>query len=84
MWMPLKGSGRRLSPVSRRKEGDSDRPSDVSIGVAAASETVRADVDCALPERQRWRESGFGPKDIMSCPDGVELGGARAGSTALG
>ena len=42
MWMPPKEPGGRLSPVSRRKERDSDRSSDVAIGVAAASDRVRA------------------------------------------
>ena len=63
MWMPPKEPGGRLSPVSRRKERDSDRSSDVAIGVAAASDRVRAHAECALPGRQRrsddiWRWPG--------------------------
>ena len=54
------------------------------VGAERVSDGDGAQVEYALPGRQRCSEIGFGPGKIMSCPHGAERGRDTAGRIAVG
>ena len=84
MWMPPRGWAGGRGAVGRGQKRDCDRKSGAPMGRAAAADGAWAHVEYGLPGRQRRSASGFGPREIMSCPDGAERGRGTAGKIAVG